>query len=294
MRSYFNFNRNEKIGVVTLAGLILILTVVLNVGYRTYIPDPFDVDRSTLSFLNLNNDFVDSAKTNDFTTNNSSNSNKDVIRDFDPNKILTNDWMKMGFSQKQAESIISYRERFGPFKRKEDLKKLYVISAEKYLEIENHIKIEEIPNDNSDKKTNNTSENSTNYSKQETIELNSATKEDLVKLKGIGEYYANRIIDNRNKIGGYIDFDQIQKLSISEDAFDVLIEFGEINPLLVKKTNINTATKEQLKSIPYSNWLLVSAILKERQVNPIQNLNFLTDAELSLENRLKFEYYIVY
>ena len=43
----------------------------------------------------------------------------------------------MGFSQRQAKSIINFREKSGGFKTPEDLKKVYVISDEMYAKREN-------------------------------------------------------------------------------------------------------------------------------------------------------------
>jgi len=288
VKSYFNFNRKEKIGVVTLSALILLLTVVLNVGSSTYVPDPFDVDLSKLDFLVLKQ--ADSTQDyQDYSSNYSNNYDNDSrieIKDFDPNQINVSDWVKMGFSQKQAQSIVDYRQRFGAFKKKEDLKKLYVISSEKYLQLEPHIIIH--TSEEPEIQTQTTLK--TNRSLE--VELNSATVEDLIRLHGIGEGYANRIVNYRSKIGGFVDFSQVEKVSISDDAKESLRQFGIINPLLVFKTNINTATKEQLKAIPFSNWLVVASIMKQRETAPITNLDFLTEIEISIADKSKFEYYV--
>lgn len=44
------------------------------------------------------------------------------------------------------------------------------------------------------------------------IPLNSATKEQLMTVSGIGEVYAERIIDYRNEIGGYTDLAQLKNV----------------------------------------------------------------------------------
>ncbi len=41
------------------------------------------------------------------------------------------------------------------------------------------------------------------------IPLNSATKEDLMMVPGIGEVYAQRIIDHREQIGGFTSLEQL-------------------------------------------------------------------------------------
>lgn len=285
--TYFNFNRKEKVGVITLSVLIVVLTIVLNVGYSTYIPNPLDVDESKLNFVQLNEDGNASAAY--YSTNQSdvvSTLHTPELHDFDPNIIAIHDWVNMGFSQKQAESIVNYRERFGPFKRKEDLKRVYVVSEKKYAEIEPYIKISNQENNDHnipDKPI---------VVQNKVIELNTATLEELMSLRGIGEGYGNRIINYRNKIGGFVEFNQIETLSISDDAKLALKEYAIINPDAVQKTNINRASKDELKAIPFSNWSVVSAILKQRDLGVISNLDFLSEKEISTENKIKFELYL--
>ena len=285
--TYFNFNRKEKVGVITLSVLIVVLTIVLNVGYSTYIPNPLDVDESKLNFVQLNEDGNASAAY--YSTNQSdvvSTLHTPELHDFDPNIIAIHDWVNMGFSQKQAESIVNYRERFGPFKRKEDLKRVYVVSEKKYAEIEHYIKISNQENNDHnipDKPI---------VVQNKVIELNTATLEELMSLRGIGEGYGNRIINYRNKIGGFVEFNQIETLSISDDAKLALKEYAIINPDAVQKTNINRASKDELKAIPFSNWSVVSAILKQRDLGVISNLDFLSEKEISTENKIKFELYL--
>ena len=49
--------------------------------------------------------------------------------------------MKLGLSEKQANSIKSYEAKGGKFRSKADVKKMFVISAEKFEELEPYIQI---------------------------------------------------------------------------------------------------------------------------------------------------------
>lgn len=290
MKPYFNFNRKEKIGVVALSALILLLTVLLNVGYTTYVPDPFDVDESKLEFLVLDDGDSNPSQNQDPDSHFDKEAFKPVITDFDPNEIGLDKWISFGFSEKQAASIIKYRNSYGPFKRKEDIKKLYVVSDEKYAELEPHIIIiqQQVEQKSSAIESVDPSPSIT----PKIIELNTATKEELIGLNGIGEYFADRILNYRSKIGGFVDVEQIQEMSIRDEAKSTIIELTTINAALVKKTNINTATKDELRKVPYSNWLAVATILKYRDTQMIVDLDFLAESELSANDKAKFQFYI--
>ena len=58
---------------------------------------------------------------------------------FDPNTICPDSLCLLGFSQKQAASIVKYRSKGGKFCKKSDFAKMYVVSEEKYRELEPYI-----------------------------------------------------------------------------------------------------------------------------------------------------------
>lgn len=64
---------------------------------------------------------------------------------FDPNTATLEDFQKLGFSKRQAESIISVRKKWGGFKYREDFKKLYIVSDERYALLERYIQLPHRP-----------------------------------------------------------------------------------------------------------------------------------------------------
>ena len=254
----------------------------MNVGYRTYLPDPFDVDPEDFEYFTLRNEKD--------TASQEVGMNKENWTFFDPNTAPIETWMSFGFSQKQAASILNYRKNYGPFQSKEDVQKLYVISEEKFLEIEPFIRIENHPKEN---KVN----QQEYFAKREEpiadkIPLNAATQLDLEALPGIGATYAERILKFRKRLGGFAHLDQINELYISDDAKTVLKENATIDPLQVIKVNINTASKSQLKKLPYVNWEVTALILKEREKRPLSDLNFIPDELISAAQKEILLFYL--
>nr|WP_244314610.1 helix-hairpin-helix domain-containing protein [Riemerella anatipestifer] len=59
---------------------------------------------------------------------------------FNPNELSLQDWQNLGFSERQSETILKYKDLLGgSFSSKEELSKCYVISAEKFSELSEFI-----------------------------------------------------------------------------------------------------------------------------------------------------------
>lgn len=83
--------------------------------------------------------------------------------------------------------------------------------------------------------------------KIEPVELNSATKEQLITLEGIGESYASRIIKYREILGGYMFKEQLLKVyGLDSVLFNKIKNDVFVNTDLVKKYDVNHATEEEL------------------------------------------------
>lgn len=272
--------------------MILMLLVILNVGASTYVEPPFKSDLSDLKFLELNK--KDSVYTEGKVyaeRKSDATKNKSKLFYFDPNSIGLSQWMELGFSKKQSEVIIGYRDNYGPFRTKEELKKVYVISTEKFNELEKYIQIQ---SNLSESKNHLYKSNEEPESKSfQRVELNTCTLEEVKTIKGIGDYYGNKLIALRTKLGGFVNFEQIEEgLYAPLEVLNVIEDNAVISPDLVQKQNINTISKAELKRIPYMNWMAVAAILKEREKQKISNLEFLDEEDLNLENQKKILFYL--
>lgn len=252
----FDIKRNQKLGLFGLSALLLVLIVLLNVEFSKDFDDPFALNEEEFSYFSTQlkperTDFVAEQKT--------SKQHREVeLFEFDPNELSREGFSSLGFSEKQSESIVSYRERFGFFQSKEDFKKLYVVSDEKFEQLEPYMIIE--------KKVT-----------APTLSINNASNEDLMGLKGIGPVYAERIIKYRDLLGGFVSSEQFSEVyGLSDETVTLLARETVVDIALTNGININEASKKELRKHPYLDFETVALILEERDKAPLVDLNFLT------------------
>lgn len=162
---------------------------------------------------------------------------------FNPNTATVEDFCRLGFTPKQAASIDAYRKKGGKFHRKSDFAKSYVVSDSIYSRLERYI---DIP----------------------LLDLNTADSAALDALPGIGGWYASKIIQYRNSLGGYSAKEQLLEIYRFDrqkyDALDDLVTVSEpyIYPLW-------TLPADSLRKHPYiRNYETANAIVMFREHNP--------------------------
>lgn len=84
------------------------------------------------------------------------------------------------------------------------------------------------------------------------IELNTADTVSLRQLKGVGAYFARKIIDYRNKLGGYMSVDQVAEIyNFPPELFASIKTQLSANPALIKRLPINSVNDSILDVHPY-------------------------------------------
>ncbi|MGH1516137.1 hypothetical protein [Chryseobacterium sp. JK1] len=164
---------------------------------------------------------------------------------FDPNHLNKEGWIMFGFSEKQANTIINYRDRNlkGSFKNLEELEKCFVISSEKFQEMKPYIKLSTVST-----KIENIKQEKTDFSK---IDLNAITFKQLVEF-GLDERSAGSMIGFRKKLGGFVNKQQIlDTYNIDKEIVQKLISMAPLDPSGVPKYTLTEAPEEWLKNHPY-------------------------------------------
>jgi len=167
---------------------------------------------------------------------------------FDPNELDLSGWQNLGFSEKQAKSILNYKEKTlrGKFNDISDVKNSYVISDKKFQEIEAWIKFK-----NNDGNIKIISDTIKNNEKTQIIELNSVSFVELKKF-GFSEKTCANFISFRKKLGGFAIKKQIMEVySIDKNLAQKLIDESELNTENVIKIDILSDNENTLRNHPY-------------------------------------------
>jgi len=157
---------------------------------------------------------------------------------FNPNEADKTTFLSLGLSNKVAQTILNYRNSGGQFRQKEDFEKMYGLSEADYLILAKRI----IPT---------TTPQSFSTVASIKIDINNSSMEDWKQLKGIGEITAKRIINFREKLGGFISIDQLKMTyNVADSVIDKVAHQLIVSPI-PNKIPINTISAEALKLHPY-------------------------------------------
>ncbi|PZE16940.1 hypothetical protein DNU06_09310 [Putridiphycobacter roseus] len=211
------------------------------------------------------------------------------LKPFDPNFTKLKEWQNMGFSAKQAQSILKYKHAINGFKNKEDLAACFVVSTEKFHEIESYIFFKK----NQDI-LNNTDSTATNEAVL-LLELNHATKDELLLVNGIGEILSSRIIEYRNRIGGFHQMIQLKEIyGLGEENYNRMQVGLTINPDFLEKIEVQDLNFNQLHKHPYINWNMAKKIVLWRESKSDQTLiEYLkSDSTISPSQIIKIKPYL--
>lgn len=199
---------------------------------------------------------------------------KAVLFAFDPNTATEEELKRLGIKEKTVRTILNYRNKGGRFKKPEDFNRIYGLSAIDKERLLPFVKIEsEVISTTSSGTT--SSYNATqpvtiagssfSEKKSKPIDINTADTAAWRSLKGIGAFYAKRIVNFREKLGGFYSVHQVgETFGLPDSTFQSIKPFLQLNSLGIKQINLNTASVDDLKAHPYINGTLAKAIINYR------------------------------
>ena len=163
---------------------------------------------------------------------------------FNPNTVSIEDLCRLGFSLKQAESIDNYRRKGGRFRRKSDFARSYVVSDSIYRRLESYITIP-------------------------LTDLNLADSADFDALPGIGGWFASRIIEYRERLGGFSYKEQLMDIrNFDKERFDALSDLVTVSQTYVTPYPLWGLPADSLRRHPYIGEYSAKGIVLYRENNP--------------------------
>jgi competence protein ComEA len=256
LQTFFEVRRWEAIALVcTLVAIILIasLNYAVPLLQDRYIDEAHKV---TLTQLQQSIDSASAAEGNTSYQKQGGDGSNIKPFNFDPNTLTREKWLAMGFCEKQVRTILNYREKGGKFYDKQDVQKMYSISEAEYQKIEAFIAIP-------------AREKSTYTKRAEptTVDINTCDTAALVQLPGIGSYTAFKVVELRQKLGGFVTVTQLAEAGVSEENLSMAKKYIYLNAAKVKKIALNTISFQELRTHPYCNENMALAICKYRKAN---------------------------
>lgn len=280
IRDYLDFTRKERIAIGVIISLFIIILVLPLFIKKAAVSKYKRENAAWLSAVrqlkSANPDTVNEEITAPAHKDraNAGTENQSVTRSpglfyFDPNKISADQWKRLGVNDKTISTIQKYLFKGGSFKKPEDLQKIYGLGLDKYKLLAPYIKIDSSPGiyplSRHEKEKNYPVQASLTTSHFINIDINTADTTAFISLPGIGSKLASRIISFREKLGGFYSVDQISETyGLQDSVFKKIKTYLQCNNAGIKKLNVNTATKDELKAHPYIRWSIANAVIEYR------------------------------
>lgn len=253
-------NRRAVLGLLILVGIISFLPRLL-AGAAQFSDDEISFEEVKLVEKDLEErqEFWAKKKRKKYTKSTYRNRFKKPKSKFDPNTYNVADWMALGLSEKQSKIVVRLAER--GFNSNADLERIYVIPKYAYDLFKDSTYFPKQLNVLSYQRNQPASAKS-----KISVNLNAASHEEFEQIKGIGSYFSKKIIDYRERLGGYINKEQLLEIwKIDLIKFQEIEEFIYVDKESIQKISINSASVEKLSAHPYINYKIANSIVKMRE-----------------------------
>ncbi|MBR5852839.1 MAG: helix-hairpin-helix domain-containing protein [Alistipes sp.] len=177
----------------------------------------------------------------------------------------------IGFSVRQAEVVVNYREAIGGITSMDKFRECYVVDDEVADRLEPYIIFSPVD---------------VIAPSTRKIDINSADSATLVALRGIGPKSAQHIIRYRNLLGGYHKIEQILELEcVTTENFNTFSQQIYADTARIEKIYINFARPKQMEVHPYITNRMLKRIINHRELKGgWSTIEEMTDANIMSED----------
>ncbi|MEJ6792277.1 MAG: helix-hairpin-helix domain-containing protein [Lacinutrix sp.] len=259
IKSYFEFTKQQRNGIFLL--LILIITLQCIYAFVDFSSEEITTD---LKELQLFQNEIDSLKLVEIENH------KPKIYPFNPNFITDYKGYTLGMSSEEINRLLAFRAKDKWINSPEQFQQVTKVSDSIFNKISPFFKFPEwVTNPKPKKQYTKTFNSNKPKSEDEKIDLNVATSVQLQKVYGIGEYYANSIVNYRTKQNGFVSIVELNQVyGLKPETIEELKKsFSLKTPKAINKINLNTASKAELVTIRFIDYEIAHNILEYRALH---------------------------
>ncbi|GIJ94142.1 hypothetical protein CAPN002_13600 [Capnocytophaga stomatis] len=284
MKRFSTFNRNQRVGIVILLLIIVILQVI-------YFAVDFSEDKISIEkqqFTELNKELDSLRKV-------ALKPKKDTILPFNPNFITDYKGFTLGMKPEEIDRLLAFRKENKFVNSAKEFQEVTKISDSLLLKISPYFKFPDWVN-----KSKSIENKSFNLEVKPKVitkkDVNLASKEDFMEIRGIGDVLSDRILKYREKLQGFSEIMQVSEVyGLEKEVFNRVAEQFEVKTLPnIQKKNLNELNMYELAKIPYIKFDEAKKIitLRSELVNIKSFEELLKISEFNQEKIRKIQMYL--
>ncbi len=252
MATVSDYSRSQRIGVI----LFFLIIILLQLMYCCL---DFSSQHNTSNEKNswlVHQRVIDSMK---FDGKN----RKSVIYPFNPNFITDFKGYKLGMSVAEIDRLLQYRKQNKYVNSAAEFQAVTKVSDSLLKVISPYFKFPDWVRNKKEKNISFEIERQSKAQNKIILDINSAGKEDLMKIYGIGDKISDRILEQKNKLGAFVSMEQMHDIwGLSEEIIDKLKSSFAVKSMQnIKKININDASVSELTKFPFFRYSLAKDIV---------------------------------
>jgi DNA uptake protein ComE-like DNA-binding protein len=264
IKSYFEFNKRQRNGVFFLLFIIVFLQLIF-----------FFVDFSSNKSTSFSNIEIETfQKELDSLELVQATNKKPKIYSFNPNFITDYKGYQLGMSVSEIDKLLAFRKTERFVNSVDEFQKVTGVNDSLLSVISPMFKFPDLVT--SPKNTRKMSSKIILEKSKVKKDINSASIEDFIKVYGIGEKLATRIVNYRTKLQGFTFNEQLFEVwgLDKEVSINVLNQFEVKDKPIIIKINVNDASFKEVLAIVYLDFELTKKIFNYRdEVAEIQSID---------------------
>lgn len=256
-KPYFIYTKSQRSGLFALSVLVVALQLVYHFRNISVIPDDSAEKQHWLSFQQTIDSLGQVAKTA-----------RPKFYPFNPNFISDFKGYRLGMSVAEIDRLLEFRKTNRYVNSAEEFQAVTKVSDSLLRQIAPYFKFPDWVKNKKQGKASSWQADRKQPPKA-LIDINLATQEELKKVYGIGDGLSERILKEKEKLGGFVSMEQMKDIwGLSEEVIanlDRAFKVGEMPN--VKKIKINDASVKELSQFPYFRYPLAKSIVTYRSMN---------------------------